>query len=164
MNAFRPGKRLHSFAHQEQRVSCCYKTAVGTPLVLSSARELRRFLARRMSQQSEIKDSAHFQIYELATGLLAPSTRSFLSMYSICNDKVVALMGSLTLKTTTLPGSLSQFCPPLAQHQVQVLAGLGAPPDGVPSFPSCSSWQCHLTCVAVPGLLETHGRGITDLE
>lgn len=104
-----------------------------------------------MSQQSEIKESAHFQIYELGIGLLAPSTRSFLSMYSVYIDKAVILMGSLTLTATTLLGSLSQFCPLLAQHQIQVAAVLGAPPDGIPSFPSCSTRQCLLACTAVPG-------------
>lgn len=104
-----------------------------------------------MSEQSEIKESAHFQIYELGIGLLAPSTRSFLSTYSIYIDKVVVLMGSLTLKTTTLLGTLSQFCPLLAQQQIQAAAVLEAPPDGTPSFPSHSTRQRPLAFTAVPG-------------
>lgn len=75
-----------------------------------------------MSQQSEIKEPAHFQIYELEIGLLAPSTHSFLSMDSTYIANVVVLMGSLTLKTTTLVNSLCLFCPLLAQHRIQAVA------------------------------------------
>lgn len=117
-----------------------------------------------MSQQSEIKESAHFQIYELGIGLLAPSTRSCPSLYSVCIDKVVILMGSLTLKTTTLPGSLSRVCPPPAQRQIQVAAVDQHPQTGSPHFPPappCSAlslvWPCQ-------GLPVTHGQGIPDLE
>lgn len=72
-------------------------------------------------------------------------------MYSVYTDKVGALMGSLSLKTTVLLGSLSQFCHILAQPQTPVMAVLEAPPGGVPSSPYSSTWQCPLACTALPG-------------
>lgn len=116
-----------------------------------------------MPQQPEIKASAHFQIYELGIGQLAPSTRSFLSMYSVYTDKVVVLMGSLTLKTTMLLGSLSQFCHILAQSQTQVMAVI--PQVGSPHLPPAPPGSAVSLVQPSRGLLVTHRwGGIPDLD
>lgn len=116
-----------------------------------------------MSQQLEIKESAHFQIYELGTGLLAPSTHFFLSIYSIYIDS--CLNGKSDTENHRAPG---QSVSVLVSASSASDPGGGSPRRrslmGSPRFPSAPSGSVLSLVQPSQSLLVTLLVGIPDLD